>query len=683
MKSNTFNYSLLAVGVAALMGVSTGAMAATNSGSVSTGAQPINNQATAIYTVNNVEQPKVESNKVTVNITETANFSLIATLNDTAAGGTIDDDKNEDVTATPEGTSVFEHTLQNNGNVNDTYTLNITDNNNAGIVTDDQDYPLNNNSDITYTLRAVGGDPLSTEQRNALTALGQAESGTISSGSTIQLPPGVEAALSYSTTTPATADGGNTGVGTLEATSSFITTAGGNATLINENQTLVKLPVFAITKTAACQGSNTCDSLNLNAANTDITYSLNVENVRTNYSADATNVVFRDVLPEGMTLIDNTVTVGGQTVPSNQYTVTTVAGRQVLQGTLPELKVGESLTVEFQVSVDKDTLSEAGSATNDLTLYDNYDDTTPNPDGDFDISDSTDDTTDAPKVPDDGPNTDGEDTSSTINFTDRQLTIEDNDAKEIAVSGDEVTYTQTITNGGNATEGGTDRPINITITDPDGNALNVTNPVYVDASGAEQPLEVVNAENGEYKLPESVTIAPTESLNIRYTVQSNGQSEGPIGSNTNDIGYSEDNVVTLTPGGTDAPASDSVTNTTTIEGVELIKTQYLDVGCTGTVSGPFTDQDIDGGTPEDCIVYRITADNTFSNLNVTNLIISDAISEFSAGATYNGDATSSVSSSNSSISSAASSNGTIITTTVGTLTPTDTATLQFSVDINE
>ena len=66
MKSNNFNYSLLAVGVAAVMGISTGATAAVSG--TSTKSPTIVNVAEATYSVNNVEQPKVKSNAVTVNI---------------------------------------------------------------------------------------------------------------------------------------------------------------------------------------------------------------------------------------------------------------------------------------------------------------------------------------------------------------------------------------------------------------------------------------------------------------------------------------------------------------------------------------------------------------------------------------------------------------------------------------
>ena len=56
MKSNTFNYSLLAVGVAAVMGLSTGANAATPATAATAGAAPISNVATANYSVAGIPQ---------------------------------------------------------------------------------------------------------------------------------------------------------------------------------------------------------------------------------------------------------------------------------------------------------------------------------------------------------------------------------------------------------------------------------------------------------------------------------------------------------------------------------------------------------------------------------------------------------------------------------------------------
>lgn len=679
MKSNTFNRTLLAVGVTSIMAISTGAIASTNSGNVNNGAPSVRNIATATYSVNNIQQPKVESNEVIVNITETANFTLYG-----MDGGSATDDMNENQTAVPGGTTPFKHRLINEGNISDTYTITTTGDN-SSITTAEPNYALNAGADVAYVIKQKDGGDLTQQETTALTALGQPVRGTLTGTTkTIQLLPGLEAILTHLATTPTNAVGGNIGVGTLTATSQFITTANkGTPTLVNENQTLVRLPVFAITKTAACQSGTTCETLNLNAANTDITYKVKVANVTTDYSADATNVIFRDVLPAGMTLVEGSVKMGSQTIPATAYTVTTTNGLQTLQGVIPQLNVGQDLTVEFKVKVDKATLSAAGSAKNNITLYDNFDNSLPNPDSPTgsDITDSTDDDTDTPRVPADGPGTKGEDNSSTITFTDRNLTIEENDAKEIAVKGDEVTYTQTITNNGNANEGGTTRSINIKITDPTGDVLKITPPYYVNASLAKVPLTVVNAAAGEYLLPEAVILAPTKKIIIGYTVVSDGKSEGVIGSTNNDINKSETNIVTLTPGGTTAPAASSVTNTTTIKGVELIKTQALDAGCKGNV-GTFGTATLEG-TPKDCIVYRITANNTFSTLNVTDLKISDLLSKFSAGATYRGDASSSVSSTNSSISVVAASDGMTITTTVGTLTPTDTATLQFSVKIKE
>ena len=82
MKSNTFNYSLLAVGVAAVMGLSTGAMAKTTQSLG--GEATINNVASATYKVGEIDQKEVKSNQVTITVTETAAFSLVATIKDAA-----------------------------------------------------------------------------------------------------------------------------------------------------------------------------------------------------------------------------------------------------------------------------------------------------------------------------------------------------------------------------------------------------------------------------------------------------------------------------------------------------------------------------------------------------------------------------------------------------------------------
>ncbi|MGM8889942.1 hypothetical protein ACS8FA_03690 [Psychrobacter sp. 1Y1] len=678
MKSNTFNYSLLAVGVAALMGVSTGAMAAKTDNGVQNGVA-ITNTATANYSVGGVTQLPVKSNEVIVNVNETPNFSLV---NITDGDSGPDTAINQE--ATPGGSTLFTHLLTNEGNITDTYTIatNATDTSIGGT----PDYTFDS-ANVSYSIDVSG---LTTEQLAELQTLNPntnySVSGTTATGTLtttndeLTLLPGLVAELSYNAPTDADQDGGDTGEGNITATSSVIT---GTPTLTNQNQTLVRLPVFAITKSATCEGNTPCTSLNLNADNNDITYTITVENVDTDYSANATNVVFRDILPAGMTLKPGTVRFGGAAIPDSALTITEAVGRQTLQGTLPQLNVGESISVVFEVTVDEDILSTAGTATNNVTLYDNFDASIPNPEGNFDISDSTDDDIDTPKVPDDanGAGTDGQDTSSTITFVDRSLTITPGVTKEVPVEGS-VGYSHTIENAGNANEGGTTRPINITITDPNGDTpLDVINPVYVDSNNVEQPLEVVDAKTGQYKLPDTVILAPNEAVVIRYTVDS-------VGDNTN-LDDSDTNVLTVTSTGTDA-SSDTAQNTTTIKGLTLLKQAALQIQCTGNIgtyegalgsstTATFTAQ------PGDCIYYQITATNTFTNVSntaINNVVVSDKTSNWGTQATYTGD-TDATSSTNSTAGLGTDSEGdAAVTTNLGTLASGASANLTFAVKVN-
>ena len=119
MKSNTFNYSLLAVGIAAVMGISTGANAAVSGESKKS--PTIENIAEATYSVNNVPQPTVKSNAVTVKISEQISFSLLAQNSGNA------DDINPGGNVTPEEVVAFTHKLENTGNRTDQYTVNLSD----------------------------------------------------------------------------------------------------------------------------------------------------------------------------------------------------------------------------------------------------------------------------------------------------------------------------------------------------------------------------------------------------------------------------------------------------------------------------------------------------------------------------------------------------------------------------
>ncbi|MEG9303451.1 hypothetical protein [Psychrobacter celer] len=710
MKPNLFNHTLLAVGVAALMGVSTGAMAATpKSGPVTKDADGINNQATALYKVGNDAdfQPEVKSNIVTVNISETANFSLVAT-----SDGVIDE-KNEDIAATPGTNITFNHILANDGNVTDTYTIATTGEDDSTIDTKPQGYPLET-ADIAYTIDISSitdpderADLVAKNTASNMTISGNIASGTIPNNSTITLLPGLKAALSYEVTTPADKIGGAIGVGTLTATSTFIAAAEpAKQKLINENQSIVSLPVFKIEKSATCQSKTNCNSFDLNDDTTGgIDYSIKVTNVTTDYSVTADNFVIRDVLPAGMTFNTN------QTLPSGVSidTAGMNGNRQVIDITVDSLAVDAIVEVKFNVNVDVPILRAAGTATNHATVYDNYDDTTPNPDitDGFDISDSTDEngtdpsTDNNPNVPSDGPGTPGEDTTPTITFTDRDISITDADDQEVPVTG-EVTYTHTITNNGNEDEGnssaadGIKRPIVITITDPDDtNPLSVSSPYY-STDGGTTKLPLVDNGDGTYQLPDDVILVPNtaadgdtpilgSTVEIGYTVVSAGTND--------DIDVTkETNTITVTPGGDFAPTVDPLTNETTIRGLKLVKLAAV-VPANGSQSltcptgtGLDTLSFSDGTTtalnaePFDCIVYKITATNTFETKVLTTVTLSDKKALWNAQATYQGDVKGLIGTSTTGV--AKDDSGDYITTTLDTLPAEGTGTMTFSIKVN-
>lgn len=641
MKPNSFNYTLLAVGVAAAMGVGV-ANAAAPTTEVNKG-DSIENIATATYEVDGVKQPEVISNKVIVSTSDLIKFSLVATQGSDSA-----DEKNEGQEAVPGGTTNFKHTLTNLGNVNDTYTINITDNDDPTIDTNgdgnganDKDYAFTNQNPINYVIKQQGGGELTAEQKAALSTLGQSESDTINSGGTIQLLPGLEAQLNFDATTPSAQAGGDSGVGTLEATSTKITTEDSTkATLINENQAIVKVPVFKIVKTAACQGNTTCNNFNLNATDNTITYTIKITNVDVTggYAKDATNFTVRDVLPAGMALTGSVTAPSGTNVTS---TGTDASGRQIIDVTGANLAVGAEIEISFKVTVDKANLDPANTD-NHATVYDNHDGSNPDPNGTPDVTDST-DSTDS-NNPEDQPGEEGEDTATNPTFSDRSLSISPGTEKEVPITDGEASYEHTITNNGNAAEGGTDRPITITITDPNTKEpLQIKGtPTYTLPDGTTGNLVVVDATAGTYKLPDTVIIPKSDgdetndsdTVKINYTVETNGATNANIGdSDTNSIKVEAGEDGGITP----APAT--AENKTTIQGMTLLKEAALDQACNGTIDYTYTDKPNTWGTginaqPGDCIKYRITATNTFTTKDLTNVVISDLTDQWKAHATY-------------------------------------------------
>ena len=703
MKSNTFNYSLLAVGVAAVMGLSTGANAATpnTTGGTSAGAGPISNVATAAYSVAGVSQPSVNSNTVVVNVSETANFALVSTV----ADGTPNDDTAVNQSATPGGTTTFTHALTNTGNVTDTYTVNATGADST-LVTAVPNYNLGtlNPTTIAYTIVQANGNPLTPAQAAALPA-GQAETGTIANGTTIKLPPTYRANLTYVAETPTDRNGNDKGVGSLTATSAFFTTnAPTIATLTNENQTIVRLPTYKIVKTAT-------STVDLTAANPQITYGINVLNATTVYSDTATNFVIRDVLPLGMTLTGAGVTATGATVTSSGRTSD---GRVIIDVAVASLAVGASQAISFTVNVAPASYTGANSsATNNVEVYDKIIGTVgtlpvePVLTTNYDILDSTNNTIDVTRVPaaaDQGTGA-GVDSAGVTNFTRRAVVLSNPTTREIApASGTtgQATQTTTITNNGQDTEGTNANPLTFTIADGGLNAAvrPVTGPVsvtYTPPGGGAAVITTIQptVDNGNTYTLNTTTlpggIAPGGVLAINYKVSSGNVTAPATVADAAAVGSTETTIVTLTPAGVGAPAATTVTDTTNVRGLALVKTQSLDTTCSGTVaSGTFVQTAINA-TPDQCVIYRIQATNTSSAIqttnpaaasgfNITALEIKDLFSNFSAGADLVAGSPATSATTNSTAGTASTS-ATAVLGSNYTLVPQGVGTLTFKIKI--
>ena len=697
MKSNTFNYSLLAVGVAAVMGVSTGANAATPANAVTAGAAPINNVATASYSVAGVSQPSVTSNTVTVNISETANFALTSTVDD----GSIGDDTAINQTATPGGTTTFTHNLTNTGNVTDTYTINTTGND-SSLVTATPDYPLGT-APVTFTIVQANGTPLTDAQ---VTALGtQAQTGTLTNGGTIRLQPGTRANLSYEAATPDNRNGNDKGVGTLTATSTFFTANNApGATLVNENQTIVRLPTFKIVKTAT-------STVDLTVANPQIAYSIVVTNATTDYSAAATDIVIRDVLPVGLSLPNGTASDVTVTGGAGTATISTVGTRQAINVAVANLAVGASRTITFTVNVDRDQFTSANSSvTNNAEVYDKFvGPVSPLPANpvlgtDYDILDSTDSEIGVTRVPDDAGegNGAGTDSPGVTNFTRRAVVVSNPTTREVppaSGTASQATHSTLITNSGQDGEGTNANPLTFTIADGGNNGAvrPVTGPVSATytppGNGAPVTitLQPTGAGGNTYTLDGTTLptaqfpngIAPGGTLAINYNVSSGNVTAPATVADAAAVGSTETSVVTLTPAGINAPAATTVTDTTNVRGLTLVKSQALDATCSGTVAASTFIQTAIDAKPDQCVIYRIQATNTSSaalGFNLNDLTISDLLSNFSAGADLvaGSPATSATASSTAGI---ASTTSTAVLGTNYTLVPQGVGTLTFKIKI--
>lgn len=697
MKSNSFNYSLLAVGVAAVMGISTVAMAAgpTVTGDSNKGSFDVKNQATASYKVaGNDESQTATSNEVTIKVNETASFTLV--------------DNNTDLPINPQANSTvsFLHTLTNDGNVTDTFKIKLTnvDSN------DNFDY---NSFTTTYIKSGTS------------TVVTIASDGT----GTITLAPGESASLTIVANSNTVKKLDDKGILTVSAESAYLkaktpdTAAAYTATNTDSAKTVA--PLYAITKSAKTNlNNNTGKIFDVNNNQSYVIYTIVVKNEGT---ADGTLVNIEDTLPEGLVVIqlgDNyvapTTTVSGSGTLSTAIAPSVTNSGKDIKVTGQNIKIGETVTVTFRAKKDTTALTSGTTITNFAVVKDS----TKN-DSTTDIIDKSNDVDDTVYETKSGDDYKGKDNNTDASITTsaqvRKLEISAGVNKEVGLvtpsTNNKIqnTYTYIVTNKGTditeaAGTGESANAVKLSILPTETNDNTATNndntkisiaKVFVDTNdnGVFDDGEIVlTGTNGIYDLNAATLfvdgssttrkgLAPGENVKIGVQVATNGTY---VNGGTNDLGKFEVLTVTVVPKGavnnTAAPNTNPITTSkTTMQGITLVKKQALDVNCNGMIDTGdtnFTTNEITTAKPDECVIYDITATSTFSaaplGLDITGLKITDLFSKFSAGATYQvGSATSSAST-DSTISSP------VVTTddvsaTASTLKPQGTATLRFSV----
>ena len=673
MRSNTFKHSLLAIGVAAVLGMSTTANAVeTDKTSTSV---VITNQASASYNVSDQLQPVVESNVVKITVTEQTSFSLVPAP--TNVGKEV----------APNGFVQFTHTLTNTGNRTDNYAI-TTPSAPDGYDTANStvSYKIYNENGVEDTARTVNDAPYGA-----------------SSGRVFPLEKGHYIVVVINAKTTGN-KGGETKPLEISAVSSLL---GEGETLVNTDTSFTRLPTFNIVKTLI-------NGLDLNdLANDTATYRVVVTNDgNTAFTTDATDIAIADILPDGLVMAEaltlanikpsSTATTG--TIDSSNAGAVDSEGFNITGVNIP---VGQKITIEFKVKKGPGALDPA-TAINHVTVTDDLDN---NAATDNTLIDSTETsreekisafypTTEINNLNGQTPASPGDDSTLPLSLAtiQRALTLTGPTFREIApTSGTlgQVTHATVITNTGKDIEGSKAGELTFTITDDDGTPpdqinivpTSVTVTYYPDGNDTTTPTvidQTITAVDGVYDLSTALPggIAPNGTVTIKYNVSSaDAKIFTPAGSTTPTF---ENTIVTLTPGNEGAPQSVSVTDKTTVRGLTLLKTQAINADCVGTpADADFVRTEIKNVSPGQCIVYKIQAKNTSSadatsptgaGFNITGVIISDEFSKFSNEADY-------VEDSITVTSGTKSDTGAALTNTIDTLAPQATETMQFKVKI--
>ena len=693
MNSNMFKYSILAAAIVTSLGVVSTANAAR---SIAESTPTIDNIATATYSIGGISQTPVESNKVTVNITQSAAFSLNAKNED----GDLTDDYNRSVAVTPKGRVAFNHTLTNSGNVEDTYTLALVQGGNIpnspqGVGS--YDFA---NTNVTYIIYNADGT-----QKSTTTVTGTAFQNT-----KIVLAPNERADILVSAKTAGNVGGDSQNL-TLTATSAFFTTSDPTkATLTNISNSVTKVPVFKIT-------SKVSSTLNLNDPTSKVTYTVTVRNdENAPYTTNANNIMVFDGLPEGLRLADqpNISVSNNATITSGNEGKGTSSASDSIRVTLLNLAPGQEATIKFDVQRDqaevladpKNTINHA-AVTLDLGENQVIYDTT-------DATDSKQNTANFYPLTDDSETTDGtvstavgSDSAAPLISNQRAVSIVSPTNKDVPTTTTAttlVTHSVVISNTGREIEGDQVGEIKLKITPEADSKLSVVAGSVELVYDADNNPATPNATytltrdgNGDYDFstakpkngaPAWTGMAPNSTATFNYQVESNNAV----------IDTTETIAVTLIVGGQDAPTLGDriVRNESTVRGLKLVKEQALNESCAANSTLTFT-QGAVAAKPGNCIVYKITAFNNFSaadpRFTFDNVIITDTTDRFNGKATVqsastdyafpvklgdvaNGNTVPATNSYN------ASASNTAISGTVTSLAPQKYAAMVFAVKIN-
>ena len=628
MSKRLFKQSVLAVSVISAFGLAGTANAAK---STADSTPTIDNIATATYSIAGVAQNPVQSNKVTVNITQSAAFSLVAKNDD----GDLTDDYNKGLTVTPKGIVTFNHTLTNSGNVQDTYTLSLAQGGNIPNSPQGSGAYDLATSNVTYTIYNADSTLKSTTT----------VTGTEFQSRAITLRPNEYADISVAAKTSGNV-GGDTQNLTLSAVSTFFSSADTTkATLTNINNSTTKVPVFKITSTVS-------STLNLNDPTSKVTYTIKVRNdERAAYTTAANNIVVIDNLPAGLRLAEqpNLSASNNATIVAGTNGAGTGFEQDSIRVTLLNLAPGQEAIITFDVQKDseenlanlKSTVNHA-VATLDLgggqVIYDTTDPTDTNQNT-ANFYPSTDD---SEVINGTANNAIGGDSTAPLVANQRAINLESPSSKQIpttTTTGTQITQTAVIKNTGKETEGDQAGEIKFTITEGANDKITqVDGSVRIVYDADNNPATpnatytLVKNGNGEYDLstatpvdgaPAWTGMAPNSSVTIQYNVSSSNAL----------LDSTETTTVNLVVGGQDAPAvgDRSVQNTTTVKGLGLIKEQALNTTCSATASLTFTQSPV-AAKPGDCIVYKITAFNQFATTDARfsfdNVVIKDTTDRF-------------------------------------------------------